>query len=999
MRKNLLLSLALFLTASMAFAQDRTVSGKVTSSEDGSAIPGVNIVVQGTTTGAVTDIDGNYKLSVPADGATLIFSFIGLRTQGIEIGNRSIIDVSMESDASQLAEVVVTGVAGETDTRKLAFSVGKINEDLIMQAPALSAGGALAGKVAGVTVVQPSGSPGTDPIIQLRGAANLVGSQAPLIIIDGVITAGSGNLGDINSEDIETIEVVKGAAASSLYGSRAANGVINIITKRGADKFGTTTITVRNEFGNQFLGDQISLATHHPYQMNTDGTVDYSKISTDQIADNPYSIVRDQQREVFGDGFFMTNMIGIGTTSEKTRFYASFNNNVQSGVIKLLDGYKRQNIRMNIDHDISDQITFKASTTFVNSTSDAPDQGSGSNFYSVLFQTPDSDLNGLNEEDGSPYNWDASAPASLERNPLYNYNNNKRTTDRNRFLGAYSLEYRPVEFLKFEGSYTLDRVNQKYERFIQKGYLSDDRSGVGNGYLYREFDINKYETASIKGTYTDQFGDINLLVQGYYLYENQDNSNTNVTGYDFRVNGLKSLDNSGVDPTTGNNRFDGGSFDFIIKSENIYGIARVDYQDKIIIDGLYRRDGSSLFGTDNRWNSFYRVSGAYRISEDLSIGGIQELKVRASYGTAGNRPGYSYRFETYTAGVQKSTLGNKNLRSSLSKELEVGFDISFLNRFDFAFSYAATESTEQFWNKDKSSAEGGYTSQWINLDASLDATVWEGTLGLNIMKTNDITWNGGIIFTSVSQTVSRFDNTPILFGPEDAFILQEGEKFGTIYGEKFARSVNDLSTSQQAADSYVLNSEGFVVRASEIGTVDEKAIKVQNEDGTTQFVIGDIVPDFKMGFNTTFNWKGLQAFILVDWKQGGDVYNNTSQWILRELRGGIVDQSGVAANQQKPVGYYSTFYNVNAPTAYFVEDGSYVKLREASISYSLPKSILGNVFKEVKVGLIGRNLLTFTKYTGYDPEVATSSGSQYFGFDGYGYPNFTTVSGSIEFKF
>jgi hypothetical protein len=326
-------------------------------------------------------------------------------------------------------------------------------------------------------------------------------------------------------------------------------------------------------------------------------------------------------------------------------------------------------------------------------------------------------------------------------------------------------------------------------------------------------------------------------------------------------------------------------------------------------------------------------------------------------------------------------------------------DVSFLNRFDFSFSYAATESTEQFWNKDKSASEGGYTSQWVNLDASLDATVYEATLGWNVMKTNDITWGMNVVFSSLSQVVSRFDNVPILYGPADAFILQEGEKFGTIYGEKFARSVSELSTAQQAADNYVINSEGFVVRSSEIGTVDEKAVKVEDEDGNTQFVIGDVTPDFNLAVNTTFNWKGLQAYVLVDWKQGGDVYNNTNQWILRELRGGVVDQAGVPANQQKPVGYYSNFYNVNATTDYFVEDGSYVKLREVALSYSLPKSILGNVFRQVKVGIIGRNLFTLTKYTGYDPEVAARSGSQYFGFDGFGYPNFTTLSGSLELKF
>ncbi len=1006
MKRVLLFGLSLLMVTTMSLAQDRTVSGQITSSEDGSTLPGVNVVVKGTTQGGVTDMDGNYKITVPEEGGILVFSFIGLESQEVEIGNRSVIDVQMASDVQQLGEVVITGVAGETDVRKLAFTVGKVDNELIMNAPGVSAGAALQGKIAGVTVTQPSGSPGQNPVIQLRGAANLVGSQAPLVIIDGVITDGDGGLADINTEDIESMEVVKGAAAASLYGSRAANGVINIITKRGSDKAGTTTITVRNEFGTTLLGNQISLTEAHPYEMNGD-TVDYSTLSIDQIADNPFSKITDQQREVFGNGFFMTNQVAIGSTTEKTRFYASFNNQQNSGVISLLDGYSRQNIRLNIQHDISDQLTFKTSNMIMNSISDEAAQGSGSAFYNVLFQAPDVDLNGINDEDGSPFDWDASAASSLERNPLYRIANEERTRKRNRFLGSYALEYRPLDFLKIEGQYTIDRTNQQFERFIQKGYLSDDISGVENGYLRRDIDFNKYETASIKGTFTKDLGDINLLVQGYYLYENIDNSNTEAIGRDFLYGGLKSLGNSVLDPVSAVNRSSVDSYDYTIKSENIYGIVRVDYQDKIILDGLIRRDGSSLFGENNKWNTFYRASGAYRISEDVSITGIDELKVRASYGTAGNRPGFNYRYEEFSAGQGSSfkQIGNVNLRSSLSTELELGIDVNFLSRFNFQFTYATTKGTEQFWKKNLSPTEGGAENQWVNLDASLDATVFEATLGANIINTNDIRWNAGLVFSRITQDVSRFDNVPIQYGPGNAFYLREGERFGTIYGERFARNISDLSSAQQDADNYVINSDGYVVLASAIGTVDEKAIIKEDEEGNTQFVIGNINADFNLAINSTFNWKGLQLYFLVDWKQGGDVYNQTTQWGIRELRGGIIDQSGVPQNEKKPVEYYANFYNVNATTDYFVEDGGFVKLRELAISYSLPTSILGNVFKQIKVGFIGRNLLTFTKYTGYDPEVAGRGGvgtpeeDQYFGFDGFGYPNFTTLSGSLELKF
>ena len=221
-----------------------------------------------------------------------------------------------------------------------------------------------------------------------------------------------------------------------------------------------------------------------------------------------------------------------------------------------------------------------------------------------------------------------------------------------------------------------------------------------------------------------------------------------------------------------------------------------------------------------------------------------------------------------------------------------------------------------------------------------------------------------------------------------------------MYGEKFARSVDELSAAQREGASYVVNDDGYVVLADAVGTPSEAPVKVLDDDGKTLFVIGDINPDFNLGTNITFNVGGFNAYALLHWKQGGDVYNNTRQWILRELRGGEVDQSG--KNVKLPIGYYSTLYNVNAVTEHFVEDGTFLKLRELSVGYGFTEQNLGalsSFLKGIKIALVGRNLLTLTNYTGYDPEVSTSGDATNYMFDGYGYPNFRTISGSIEFKF
>lgn len=242
-------SLMLLLLTTAAFAQDRTISGKVTGSDDGLPLPQVTILVKGTTNGTATDMDGNYNITVPT-GSTLVYRYLGYVTQEIVVGSQTVINITLAPDATSLGEVVVTGVAAATPEKKLAFSLSKVDEDLIQQVPQANAGEALRGKVAGVKVRQ-GGAPLTTPTFQIRGAAQLRTSNDPLIVVDGILIEGS--LADINMQDVENIEVLKGASAASLYGSRAANGVINITTRRGnKNAVGETKIRFRNEIGKEF---------------------------------------------------------------------------------------------------------------------------------------------------------------------------------------------------------------------------------------------------------------------------------------------------------------------------------------------------------------------------------------------------------------------------------------------------------------------------------------------------------------------------------------------------------------------------------------------------------------------------------------------------------------------------------------------------------------------------------------------------------------------------
>jgi TonB-dependent SusC/RagA subfamily outer membrane receptor len=341
MRKfTLFLAFLFFMGMQIIQAQDKDISGTITSSDDGQPIPGVQILVKGTQLGVTTNLDGYYELKVPTTAEILVFRYVGMKTQEIEIGTSAKIDMILEPDVFGLDELVVTGVASGTPRKKLSVTVDRVGEERIKEVPALSAAGALQGKIAGVTVVNSNGNPGESPAIRLRGATSLTGSLAPLYIVDGVIIAG--DLSDINVDDIESMEVVKGAAGSSLYGSRAGNGVISITTKRGKDLGeGQTLIVTRNEIGFSTLAGEVPRAEHHPYELASDWS-EYSlytkyegvtypsdyiggyspyvegnrTFSDDHYADNPYAFSKNHQKDLFENGLFFTNYISL----EKNKF-------------------------------------------------------------------------------------------------------------------------------------------------------------------------------------------------------------------------------------------------------------------------------------------------------------------------------------------------------------------------------------------------------------------------------------------------------------------------------------------------------------------------------------------------------------------------------------------------------------------------------------------------------------------------------------------------------
>ncbi len=821
--KKLFLLIALFVFAGTAalLAQAKVITGTVTSAIEGEgALPGVSVTVPGTTVGAYTDINGKFTLNVPANANNLVFTFVGMKTQDVAIAGKSVIDVVLEQDLMNLDEVIVTGVAAGTPKKKMAVSVEKVGEDKIKEVFANSASSALQGKVSGLTVINSTGEPGSAASILVRGATQISGSQAPLIILDGAIMEGT--LGDINVDDIESIEVVKGASASALYGSRAGNGVIAVTTRRGnllAE--GKTEVIIRNEVGMNQLAKKYDLATHHAYEIASDqSSYDYTRyvgvtypadyhgteigvtgarrLELDQYMENEYATLYDHESDVFAGNNFYTNYVSVGSNLGKTNFLVSFENNVQSGLLVETNGYKRNSFRLNVDHKISPKLSVSASNLYVKSSTQDPggdDKYNGGIFFNVLLFEPDVDFKYANP-DGQPYNFIANTWQSEQENPLYLLWKVEDNTVRNRIIGTYSAKYNMTTFLNFEGKYAFEYSVGDYSTY--NPYDTYTRSGTApvysKGSMYIAQDMLFSQNAQITANFQKKLGDFNTRAKISYLFEKLLYHSDGTTGQDFGLAGVPTMDAiAGTISST--------SYKDEILAKNYFGILYLDYKDKYIFDGMIRYDGSSLFGADARWNPYYRVSAAYRITEDLKIPGIQELKIRGAYGTAGQRPGFSDQYEIVPVSngqaSSKYQAGNSFLKPSLSKEIEFGINIEFLHRFSFELVRSEINTSDQILAVPLAVQAGGWSYQVRNA-GSLNSKVWESSLTIQAVRKKDFTYNIGFVADRVRTKITQLDVPPFQTGPQGqeankAFYIREGETFGAMYGYSFLKSLDDMA--------------------------------------------------------------------------------------------------------------------------------------------------------------------------------------------------------------
>ena len=1023
-----ILTLLLAFVVQLTFAQGKTISGTI-SDQSGMPLPGVNIIVKGTTNGTQTDFDGNYNITANV-GDVLVFTYVGLKTVEQTIGAANTINVTMEEDAALLDEVVVTGVAGATSRKKLSVTVAKVSTEQIEKVPAGSAASALQGKVAGVSVTN-LGRPGQGATLLLRGAANFYGSQAPLVLLDGVFV--EGGLGDINVDDIESFEIVKGASASSLYGSRAGNGVISITSKRG--KLGKSEITLRSEVGFSQITNFVETNQSHSYDLAPDWEQykgQYTKYagvtydpgyqgvyaasgvnapagaripSFDGYADNPYGVYNDFQDAFFKTGVNTTNYASISSGNDKSRVFFSSENTESGGVLAETDGYTRNGLRLNADYYFNDWIKFTTSNSFIKLNDNSP--GGGTDIYRIVSRlAPDANVM-LDNPDGQPYYFKPDPWENEIDNPLYELWNRDAVAKQQRFLGSYNLNLRLTDAVTAELEYAFESnnyrftSNNKYETYVTSGNALGFGYSQGSLTKNSSFELSQKAQATIN--YSEVFGDLEVKGKLSYLIEDRTYESISATGNNYIFKDLPNLDNFVSANVTAT------SYNESERAQNMFVIGGLVYKDRYIIDGLFRRDGSSLFGANEKWNNYYRVSGAYRITQDIEIPGVQELKLNFARGTSGQRPGFDWQYER-TALLNGGNLstnrikGNPDLKPSLTTENEFGLNASFLDRFTLEAAYSNQVSSDQFMLvRLFPPANAGKNRQWQNV-GDLESNTIEVSLGANILDTPDVKWNLNVNFTTVDSKITKLNAPEQLVGINGLFLLREGIEYGSLYGRKFVHDLATMANQLPAGTSisdYVVNSDGIVVRADAIGTHNELAIIEVDENGAPVFEkIGNQNADFNVGVVSNFSYKKFDFYMLWDWKQGGDIYNRNAQWTTISERNAIVDQAGKPANEKKTTTYYSSLYDTNDNTDFWVEDGTFVKLKEASVSYTFDSKQIP-FLSQLKISLIGRNLLTFTDYLGWDPEIANYDGTtqQYYSVDYGVYPNQTSYSMSVQIKF
>ncbi len=1062
-----ILTLLLALVVQIGFAQEQTISGTVVD-EDGLPLPGVNVVVEGTSTGTQTDFDGNYSINA-AEGDVLVFSFVGMETAEYTVGNNDTIDVTLTMDSAQLDEVVVTALGISREKKSLGYATQEVGGEEVNTAKDANFVNSLSGKVAGLDIKKSSTLGGSSNII-LRGYTSLTGNNQPLFVIDGVPisnqntnesgqSAGTGGYDygnaamDVNPDDIASINVLKGAAAAALYGSRAANGAIIITTKSGAKSKGigvtinsgvtfssydqSTFTDYQKEYGAGY-GPYYDTGYFNESDIDGDGTLDLVAPFTEDASfggrfdpslnvfqwdafypesDNylqatPWTAAENGPESVFKTGVALNNSISLAGGTDRSAFRVSYTQFEQEGILPNSE-IDRNTLDFNGKHDFTDKFTVGVKATYTK-TNGKGRYGTGYSSLNIMQsfrQWNQANVDFQKQKQayfatGRNITWNYANGAEGDLSPLYTDNpywtlhENYQSDERDRLFGNVNLNYEFNDWLSATARASIDTYSD----------LREERRNVGSvGVPF----YNRYD-----GDYREMNYDF-LLNFDKDISEDLDFSGIlGATSRTVAERQMRAETNGGlVVPgeyalrNSLNLLTPPDEYSYNLKANGYFANVSFGYKDFLFLDATGRVDQSSTLPESDNTYFYPSISTGFVFSELFDSNWLTFGKLRANFAEVGNYAPPLTVYDVYDSPTTfstplrsvQSTKANPNLKNETQRSYEIGLEMNFFNRragFDIA-AYK-TNTIDQIVDAPITAATG-YTRQWINA-GELENKGIEVSAYVSPIRTEDFEWRTRVNWYTNENTVISLngDNENLQLAELQGGITINGtvgQPYGSIWGTNFT-----YIDGEKVIDE---NTGRYVV------------------DGTPQ-PIGDINPDWKGGINNTFSYKNLSLGFLIDIQQGGDVFSldtwygyatgvteNTAG--LNELgnpvRDPIADGGGLLFDGVNPDGspnetrtsmetYANGLGYSYAPNALHVYDASFVKLREASISYSLPTRLIEKAsLSNVTFSAVGRNLWIIDKNVPYaDPEAGLSSGNVQ-GYQSGAYPSVREYGVNVKIQF
>ncbi|WP_027303256.1 SusC/RagA family TonB-linked outer membrane protein [Rudanella lutea] len=1011
MLKSLFNVVLLWLLCLPVLAQDIAVSGRVTSSDDGSALPGVSVQVKGTTRGTTTDASGNYRLNAPAN-AQLVFSFIGYKTQEVAVGNRTTVNLSLTSDASVLNEVVVVGY-GTQSKKTITGAIATVDGKSISDKPVQSFDQALQGRAAGVSITTPNGVLNNAPVIRVRGVSSISGSSSPLIVVDG-LPINSGNvsqggftvnnpLGDINPNDIESLDILKDASATAIYGSRAAAGVILITTKKGKE-------------GRAQVSYDSWLGATQPFRLfnmlNAQQFMDYKNLAArnaglpDQFfpTTNPDGSIVDTDWYdlIYRTGYGQNHNLNVNGGNKDTRYAFSVGYTKQQGMIQKND-FSRFTGRMNISHQLNKAVRVGANISLANSFNQSPNTGTTGAFSTgglgrlplvlapnVAPRNPDGSYNINRAANNLGLGKNLIGPGGYY-NPLPDLELSKFTSENNHLIGNVFADVFLLPGLVFRTSYGLDQTTVEDIDFRnsvhgEAGTVGGQATNIYSNikqwnwqnYLTYDFNFGKNNFQAVAGTESQKqmfniWGGTRQGLSDPFFTSYQGNFTTN-------------------NPPPG------------LQTENAllsyYGRLNYDFDKRYLLSFTLRRDGFSAYSVDNKWGNFPGASAGWRVSEEdfwknSALGRVvNEFKLRASWGRVGNTGiGNFASLSLFNSGLYGTVptfafaqAGNPALRWEISTNTDFGVAFGLFNdRITGELTYFNKQLDDLVLNEPQAPSRGIPGNSIATNVGSMVNRGLELTLTANTYTRGKFNWTTSFNLTTLNNEVLALaNNNADIFGStgglESSNIIRVGQSAGSI----FAIRTNGVNPAN--GQRIFINAAGREVQYNHAAAPAQRWTYVSDGavapaiQGTDRVVIGNALPKYYGGFDNTFKYGNLDLSIFLQYSGGNYIYNGTKAG-LRDQRpwNNHTDvlnhwkQPGDITNIPRPVLNDNISNGSANPISENVEKGDFIRGRNILLAYTFRNNLLrkANINSLRLYGQV-QNAFVITKYSGADPEISTN---------------------------